>query len=515
MTTPINPPPGGDENENEEWAASGPEPNDTGTSGTPLRGVVPAGAMSEPGTDPATSSPAPSELTPFAADLEASNQRQAVHVARLTDIDRRSAALDAERALVLCDIHAEASHAASLWVPLNRAGYDQYRIADTEAAQEVAAARRISKPMASAQISEALMLTHDLPTTFDALKKGDISYRHVQRITSHATSLPVDSRGPFEDLVVPIAMVKTVNQAEPKLKDTRERMHPESITERHIKAVEDRSVWLTGRPDGMVELTALLPAQIGVSAFGRISTAADVLKTKDETRTKPQRMADVFTDLLLDSLTAATRGVVPTVLVTIPICTAAGLGDEPGNLNGYGIISPDTARDLFAKAPSFRRVLVDEDTGEVLNLGRTRYRPTAGQRLAVTLAHPTCAGIGCTKRAELCDIDHTDPYNEGAGTGLTDLPNLHPLCSKDHTDKHNTRIKVASIEGNLVWTLPSGQVVVTEPEMLVHDKPVTLKVTQVPEELKDVDLFAHTTLNMEDDDEPDAEEWDPNAPTPF
>jgi len=256
---------------------------------------------------------------------------------------------------------------------------------------------------------------------------------------------------------------------------------------------------------------------VGVSAFGRISTAAEVLKTKDETRTKPQRMADVFTDLLLDSLTAATRGVVPTVLVTIPICTAAGLSDEPGNLNGYGIISPDTARDLFAKAPSFRRVLVDEDTGEVLNLGRTRYRPTAGQRLAVTLAHPTCAGIGCTKRAELCDIDHTDPYNEGAGTGLTDLPNLHPLCAKDHTDKHNTRIRVASIEGNLVWTLPSGQVVVTEPEMLVHDKPVTLKVTQVPEELKDVDLFAHTTLNIEDDDATDSgpEEWDPNAPTPF
>jgi len=166
------------------------------------------------------------------------------------------------------------------------------------------------------------------------------------------------------------------------------------------------------------------------------------------------------------------------------------------------------ARDLFTKAPSFRRVLVDEDSGEVLNLGRTRYRPTAGQRLAVALKYPTCAGIGCTRRAETCDIDHTEPYSEGAGIGTTDLPNLHPLCKTDHTAKHTTRIRVASIEGNLVWTLPSGQRVVTEPEMLVHDQPVRLKVVQVPDELAGTDFF--DTYNTTEVDEGDDTE-----PLPF
>ena len=149
-------------------------------------------------------------------------------------------------------------------------------------------------------------------------------------------------------------------------------------------------------------------------------------------------------------------------------------------------------------------------------MGRKRYRPTAAQRVAVELAHPTCEGIGCTKRADQCEIDHTDPYNEGDGLGTTDFPNLHVLCTKDHRDKHNTRIKVASIEGNLVWTLPSGLQVVTEPEMLVHDEPVRLRVTHTPEELEGVDFFDATAgAGLTSTDETDPEEWDPYTPMPF
>lgn len=484
----------------EEWADTGPEPNQPPT---PFGGVVPAGAMSGQGAHPAPRSRAPWEVTPFAAELEASNARAGKRAARIAEIDRQVAALDAERAQEMHELHEETRYAASLWVPQNREGYDQVRIAQTEAAQEVAVARRIPKGVASAQITEAEMIVTELPATFHAVSCGDISYRHAQRIASHASSLPPEVRHTYEEEVLPMVKTKTVSQAERKLKDVRERLHPESIRERHIRAVEDRTVYLTGRPDGMVELTAILPAEDGVSAFGRISATAERLKSKEDPRTKPQRMADVLTDLLLNTSTPDTTGIVPTVLVTVPVRTAAGIGEEPGSLNGYGIISPEVARDLYEKAPSFRRVLVDEDSGEVLNLGRTRYRPTAAQRLAVELKYPTCAGIGCNRRAENCEIDHTEAYNEGPGTGRTDLGNLHPLCKGDHTDKHNTRVRVASIEGNLVWTLPSGQQVVTEPEQLVHDQPIRLTVVH-PAALAGIDLFAGNddTDNDGDDTQP-------------
>ena len=500
-----------DENSPEEWAANGPEPNTPTDS--PLRGVVPAGAMSEDGPNPTVS---PELLAAQESVLAASAARQAENLADLMKSQAVMARGEAMRIRALHKIHAEAEVAAASWVPVNAKGYDVERSAQTEASAEVAPRMRISQPAASALICEANMLLTELPRTFEAIESGDISYHHARRIMSHAGSLPPDSRGPFEDLAVPITIEKTVKQAEPKLKDIRERMHPESIVERHKAAVEDRTVYLTGCPDGMVELTAFLPAEVGVSAFGRISAAAEALKGKDEPRTKPQRMADVFTDLILKSTTAATRGIVPTVLVTVPVRTAAGLGDEPGNLSGYGVISPEVARDLFEKAPSFRRVLVDEDTGELLNLGRTRYRPTAAQRVAVELAHPTCEGIGCAKRADQCEIDHTDPYNEGDGLGTTDFPNLHVLCAKDHRDKHNTRIKVASIEGNLVWTLPSGLQIVTEPEMLVHDEPVKLRVTQAPEELDGVDFFDHSVnADHSEPDDTEPEGWDRYTPSPF
>jgi len=287
----------GPDRDPEEWASSGPEPNETGI---PFGGVVPAGAMHPNGANP----PVPlEERAAREAALQASDARQATHYAMLEEARDLIARGEALRAQALHAIRDEADVAAQIWVTETTTVSDIERAAQTEASQEVAARLRISKGAASALITEARFLVTELPATWQAVSCGEISYHHAQRIASHAGSLPPEVRRDFEDEVLPIAKKKTVTQAERKLKDVRERMHPESITERHIQAVEDRTVYLTGRPDGMVELTALLSAEDGVSAFGRISATAERLKSAEDPRTKPQRMADVFRDLLLTTST--------------------------------------------------------------------------------------------------------------------------------------------------------------------------------------------------------------------
>ena len=86
----------------------------------------------------------------------------------------------------------------------------------------------------------------------------------------------------------------------------------------------------------------------------RVATA--LAAAPDETRTKAQLRADAAGDALAGVLGAAgSTGV--TVMVTVPVMTLLGVGEEPGILAGHGPIAPDVARRLAAHAPSFFRLL--------------------------------------------------------------------------------------------------------------------------------------------------------------
>ncbi|NHT17847.1 DUF222 domain-containing protein [Cellulomonas sp. IC4_254] len=62
------------------------------------------------------------------------------------------------------------------------------------------------------------------------------------------------------------------------------------------------------------------------------------------------------------------------VRLTISASTLLGLDDQPADLDGYGPIDAVRARALAAGGV-WRRVVTDPVTGQVLDVGRTRYRP--------------------------------------------------------------------------------------------------------------------------------------------
>ncbi|MBG6239700.1 hypothetical protein IWX78_002687 [Mycetocola sp. CAN_C7] len=156
------------------------------------------------------------------------------------------------------------------------------------------------------------------------------------------------------------------------------------------------------------------------------------------------------------------RKIVPTVMVTVPVLTLLGKSDEPGTLDGYGPIDPETARDLTAQASEFSRILTHPETGVALSLGQTKYKPSNSMKRFLRYRDGYCRFPGCHRRAVSCDIDHTDPFGSGGGT---DVDNLAHLCPKHHKMKHEIDWQVHQLgDGVLMWRSPQGREYVTHPE---------------------------------------------------
>ena len=90
-----------------------------------------------------------------------------------------------------------------------------------------------------------------------------------------------------------------------------------------------------------------------------------------------------------EQLRQALRRIRATVAVTVPVLTLLG-GDAPGELEGYGPIDADVARELCAGAPSFMRLLTHPHTGAVMGVDRDRYVPPADLRAALRLRDQNC-----------------------------------------------------------------------------------------------------------------------------
>ena len=192
-----------------------------------------------------------------------------------------------------------------------------------------------------------------------------------------------------------------------------------------------------------------------------------------EDRTLAQRRADVLTDLLIDGDTCATgdttsHGIRPQVLISVPVLTLAGESDAPAHLNGYGPISPETARRLCGRAPSFARILTDPVSSAILDFDRTKYAVPADLKAVLHLQYETCSAPGCSRPAHQCDSDHTRDFAHG---GTTCLANLAPLCRKHHNLKHHSGVRVRKRDdGTMEWTTPTGKVVTVRPSNLLGEE---------------------------------------------
>ena len=406
----------------------------------------------------------------FAAQL-------ADHVGDLVDgisqLTRQESSLSATRALYIEDARrltvvteqATAGRDASEWSIEHAA----HRVL----VSELATALTLPESTIESLVTDSEILVNDLPATFESLSLGAISWRHAHVMAEHAGSLPAETRAEFEQRVLPFALTHTVARFNRYAREQRERMHPDSIEERHEAAASKRSVDLQPGSDGMAWLTAFLPAPTAHAIFDRLTDAAQVVVREGDPRTLGQLRADAFAAALLGSTfsSSETMGapklcsvlamIRPSVHITVPILTLLDRGDEPAVLDGYGPIDLETASLLVSNAPSFMRLLTHPETGAVLSVGRDRYQIPADLRRWLQIRDGTCRFPGCGRAARRCDVDHTDEWQHG---GDTAHDNLAHLCRKHHRLKSLTEWKVEQIgSGALRWTSPLGRVYLTEP----------------------------------------------------
>ena len=266
----------------------------------------------------------------------------------------------------------------------------------------------------------------------------------------------------FDDALRDAARELPTPRFRERVRRIREQLDPQSLTERHHHAREERRVWFEADRDGMCWLTAHLTADVGRQAMSRLDAgAASLAGRDDEHRTLAQLRADIAGDLLTGTDVEGAPAVTVAVAVIVPVLTLLGVSELPGTLEGYGPIDADTARRLAGHAPLFQRILTHPITGTLLDIDRTSYRVPADLKRWTEPRDEHCTFPGCGRSARHCDLDHTTAWQHG---GSTSAANLAHLCRHHHRLKHESNWNVErNLRGSSSWTSPTGAIRTTDP----------------------------------------------------
>jgi hypothetical protein len=353
----------------------------------------------------------------------------------------------ADRVTVLRAYRRLASHFAALAYEAMEAVVEEFEEEDGDlaaaveaAAAEIRAALRLTRRGADGELFFALELRRRLPQVWDLLVRGVIDLRRA-RVVAHGTGhLPDATARSVVAEVAGVAGRLTTGQLAARIRRLCLAVDPDEGRRRYQQAVAERRVVSEPTPAGSVNLLGLdLPAGRAAAVMRRVGVLARHLKVKGETRTMDQLRADVFLDLLDGSAEGDGSGAVGVVRgsvdLQVDLATLAGLSEAPGEVAGIGPVIADVARQVAAlqAGATWRYTVIDPASGQVVQTGVTRRRPTADQRRVVEARHRTCVFPGCRMPATECDLDHQVMWSEG---GATCVENLVPLCRHDHRLRH-------------------------------------------------------------------------------
>jgi hypothetical protein len=427
----------------------------------------------------------PGEVPPpieGASDIWANGAAHSAAAAALEDVSIRMNALIAEQYASISAMLEDAQRCPDPWVgpdptldpgwvdPRDRSAAEVRRerreIAVRATVADIATRLHVSETTVRTRATLAGTLRARCPQVWDGFRSGWIVEQNAVTAARLAASLPdvAEVWTAFDDRIAEAAASAPPGAFRLRARNARERVHPESVDERHRRAAADRRVWLEPELDGMTLLSALLPAADAAAAFGRVDADARHLHDqRDETRTLAQLRADALVDLLSSGRTEATgRAPRATIAITVPVMTLLGRSDEPAMLDGYGPIDIDTAKRLAGEAASWVRILTHPVTGTVLDVDRTTYRVPKALRRWLGVQHPVCVFAGCARPAKDCQIDHRLDWQFGGKTAGT---NLAPLCEPHHVVKTESEwtLHRDPATGATWWISPTGRRVETDP----------------------------------------------------
>ncbi len=342
---------------------------------------------------------------------------------------------------------------------------------------EVAAACNVSPAAAGVMVSHADALVNRLPQVGAVLAAGDTDWRTVQVIIARSELVSEKAIARLDrSLACRVSSwhcwsrQRVINAVDATVRF----LDPEAIRER-VRQEDRRHVDVIAVGDGTAKVDGIIAADAAAAFDKRLTELASAV-CREDPRTVKQRRADAIEALAEGRNLACECGndacphrsadaVAPTRMVINVIAGAETVlrgGTEPGYLEGYGVIDAEQVRQL-AQDATLR--LIEEPS--VSPAEAIRYQPSAAVERWVRMRDMTCRFPGCDRRAVICDVDHTVPFNHadpGAG-GLTVPRNLKCLCRQHHRDKtfdEGWRDEQLP-DGTVVWTSPTGAVYPTSP----------------------------------------------------
>ncbi|MEZ5115613.1 MAG: DUF222 domain-containing protein [Candidatus Nanopelagicales bacterium] len=328
------------------------------------------------------------------------------------------------------------------------------------AADELAAALRITPRSAAARLETAYATRHLIPDVVRGLETGRITATQALVLADELARF--DLRDPVllaeaQARLVPIAGDLTPGRLRAKTRATVIALDPGAAARRREAAIDQETgVRWRGLPDGLGSVSVVARADVAAGIYRRIDAVAQALPAKhpDGSRWRiGARRVHALRTLLAGGPGDVATSQEELVAVVIDLPTVLGLADNPAQIPGYGPVDPDLARELAADRDWVRWVR-DPVTGHLLDDGDRRY---AGRRLArfVRRRDGTCRHPNGSQPAHRCDLDHARPW--GAG-GPTDTANLHALAPRYNRrkDEGGWTIVRAGADGSLRWRSPLG-----------------------------------------------------------
>jgi hypothetical protein len=365
-------------------------------------------------------------------------------------------------------------------------------------ADELSPAMTWTTGHAQARVELATALANTYPRTLAALMSGQIDEYKVRLIRDYTRPLSDDNAEAIADVehaALAVAEHKTGPQLREYIKRRVAAIDPEAAAARRQRASKRRRVTkpVIEPDDGMATMTIHGPVEsvaafhtaLDAAARARLDYAARQTDDRgtgnpDAGKTLEQLRFDVLADLAFGALNAGhlgccqpacatdqrlgTRhGVRAHITVRMSASTAAGLDELPAELEGYGPIPAEVARELAADA-TWRRLLTDPATGELLDYGRTTYRPPQALRQFLITRDVTCRMPTCTWPAASSDLDHEPAWDDG---GRTSPDGMKPLHRRHHVGKthHGCQLRRDN-DGRWHWISATGHTYPIEPEII-------------------------------------------------
>jgi hypothetical protein len=152
--------------------------------------------------------------------------------------------------------------------------------------------------------------------------------------------------------------------------------------------------------------------------------------------------------------TAAAR---PTFLVSATLDSLRNASNDPAALltrlaGGRLRVSARTARKLVREFDVDVRLLLIDEHGDTIGVGRRHREPPDWVKDAVHAQFPTSTAPGCDRPSRTCDNDHHIDWDPVKGAGRTDLDNLAPACRPHHGAKTRGEWTItATPDGDRIW----------------------------------------------------------------